>query len=101
MRRYSNAHTVNVLFRSVCLGFLFHPNTDVKYYDHHACMFVSPHAYLNKSSAVARMGDRCRSSGPKSGGGADVPLSITGAELGLHLAQCRLGRDLPLYQVVS
>jgi len=37
--------------------------------------------------------------GPKSGGGAAVPLSR--GELGPHLTQCGLGRGLPPYQVAS
>jgi len=36
--------------------------------------------------------------GPKSEG-ADVPLSV--GELSPHLTHCRLGRDLPPYQVAS
>jgi len=36
--------------------------------------------------------------GPKSAGAA-VPISV--GELDLHLTQCRLGRGLPPYQVVS
>ena len=52
-----------------------------------------------KSSAVAES-DRARANRAQIGGtGAAVPLSVR--ELGLHLTQCRLGRGLPQYQVVS
>jgi len=53
---------------------------------------VSVVAAQNKSSAVAdRDGPFGHNRhGPKSGGGAIVPLSV--GELGPHLRQCRLGR---------
>ena len=50
---------------------------------------------MNKSSAVAEMGDNRH--GPKRRGAA-VPLS---PELGPRLAQCGLGRDLLPYQAAS
>jgi len=54
----------------------------------------------NKSSAVAEMGDRGHNRhGPKRGGGAAVPLSR--GELGPHVTQCGLGRDILPYQVAS
>jgi len=53
-----------------------------------------------KSSAVAEMGDRLATdTGRKVGMGCCAPFS--GGELGPHLTQCRLGRDLPPYQVAS
>jgi len=56
----------------------------------YVCLSV---AYLNKSSAVAEMGDRDHNRhGPKTGGCA--PLR---GELGFHLTQRRLGRGLPPY----
>jgi len=39
--------------------------------------------------------------GPKSGGGAAVPLFLRGGGDGSHLTQCRLGRSLHPYQVAS
>ena len=54
--------------------------------------------YMNKSSAVAEMGDRGHNRhGPKEGGAA-VPLS---RQLGPRLVQCGLGRGLLPYQVAS
>jgi len=50
-------------------------------------------AYYNKSSAVAKMGDRLATiDGPKSGERAAVPLSV--GKLGPHLTQCCLGPGL-------
>ena len=55
---------------------------------------------MNKSSAVAEMGDHgLNRHGPKRGGRAAVPLSR--GELGPRITQCGLGRDLPPYQVAS
>ena len=57
----------------------------------------TPLAYLNKSSAVAEMGDRGHNRhGPKRG--AAVPLS---RELGPRLVQCGLGQGLLPYQAAS
>ena len=54
----------------------------------------------NKSSVVAEMGDRLATidMGRREGAGAAVPLS---GGAGPHLTQCRLGRGLPPYQMVS
>jgi len=50
--------------------------------------------------SVAEMGDRARAKwAEKCVGGCCAPFR--GGELGSHLTQCRLGRGLPLYQVVS
>jgi len=54
-------------------------------------------ALLNKSSAVAEMGDSLATIDVGRNLGA-VPLLRVG-ELGPHLKQRRLGRGLPLYQV--
>ena len=54
---------------------------------------------LNKSSAVAEMGDHLATVDMARKVGASVPLS--GGELGPHLTQCRLGQGLPPYQVAS
>ena len=55
--------------------------------------------FFNKSSALAEMGDRLATidMGRKLGA---VPL-FGERELGPHLLQCRLSRDLPPYQVAS
>ena len=61
------------------------------------CLSVCPLAYLNKSSAVAEMGDRLARIDTGQKAGAPVPLSV--GQLGPHLTQCRLGRGVPPYQV--
>jgi len=54
---------------------------------------------INKSSAVAEMGDRLAAIGMgREWGGAAVGA---GSPLGPHLTQCGLSRGLPLYQVAS
>jgi len=54
----------------------------------------------NKSSAVAEMGDRLATIDmAENGGGLLCPFPW--GELGPHLAQCRLNRGLPPYQVAS
>jgi len=56
-------------------------------------------AQLNKSSAVAEMGDRGHNRhGPNRGGGLLCPFC---GELGPRLLQCGLGRGLLPYQVAS
>ena len=55
---------------------------------------------LNKSSAVAEMGDRLVTIDMGRKVGAVVPLSV-GGELGPHLTQCGLDRGLSPYQVAS
>ena len=54
---------------------------------------------INKSSAVAEMGDRLATTDMGRKEGAPVPLP--GGELGPHLTQCGLGRGLLQYQVAS
>jgi len=65
------------------------------------CLFsVYPLAYLNKSSAVAEMGDRlAKIDGPERRG--CCPPFRVWEELGPRLTQCRLGRGLQPHQVVS
>jgi len=56
-------------------------------------------AKINKSSAVAEMGDRLATIGMgRKWGGAAV---AAGSPLGPRLTQSRLGRGLPPYQVAS
>jgi len=52
----------------------------------------------NKCSAVAEMGDHLATTNTGQKEGAAVLLSGVGGELGPHLIQCGLGRDLSLYQ---
>ena len=54
------------------------------------CMSVCSLAYLNKSSAVAAMGDRATKKGL-------LCASFAEGELGPRLTQCGLGRGLPPY----
>jgi len=55
----------------------------------------------NKSSTVAEMGDRLlKIDMSRKVGGCCAPFR-GGGELGPHLMQCRLGRGLPSYQLVS
>ena len=57
------------------------------------------HVKINKSSAVAEMGDRLATIGMgQKWGGAAVGA---GPPLGSHVTQCGLGRGLPLYQIAS
>jgi len=56
-------------------------------------------AAVNKSSAVAELGDRLATIGMgRKWAGAALGA---GSPLGPHLTQCGLGRGLPLYQVAS
>ena len=55
---------------------------------------------LNKCSAVAEMGDRLATIDMGRKEGAAVLVSFRG-ELGPHLTQCGLGRDLPPCQMAS
>jgi len=52
---------------------------------------------VNKSSAVAEMGNRARAKWAQKWG----LYPFQSQELGLYLTQCPLGRGLPAYQVVS
>ena len=56
-------------------------------------------AWCNKSSAVAKMGDRLATIHIGKKWGTAVPLSW--GELGPHITQCCLGRSLPPYQMAS
>ena len=62
------------------------------------CTYTAPivicyYKTVNMSSAVAEMGDRAEKWG--------LLCSFPWGELGPHLTQCRLGRGLPPYRVVS
>jgi len=52
---------------------------------------------LNKSSAVAEMGDRLATTWAEKRGRCYTPIGVIGS----HLTQCGLGRGLPPYQLAS
>ena len=61
---------------------------------------MATESIINKSSAVAEMGDRGHNRHGLKRGEAAVPHS-RGGELGSRLTQCGLGRGLLPYQVAS
>ena len=60
---------------------------------------ADPRPTCTPSDISVHPADDHNGNGQKIGGGGCAPLGK--GELGTHLTQCRLGRDLPPYQMVS
>ena len=76
----------------------FAPGRDAKHCDQcllclSVCLHVCPLVYINKSSAVAEMGDCLATIGmDRKWGGAALLWGVGGSPLSPHLTQCGLGR---------